>query len=41
MQEVGQTYPSEQIKKFTNEFVAKLESLPMAEKIFNTRPIFF
>jgi hypothetical protein len=33
MQEEGITNPSEQIKKFTRDFVEKLESLPLKEKI--------
>lgn len=33
MQEDGTTNPSEQIKKFTRDFVEKLESLPLNEKI--------
>lgn len=33
MQEEGITNPSEQIKKFTRDFVEKLESLPLKEEI--------
>jgi hypothetical protein len=33
MQEEGITNPSEQFKKFTNDFVEKLESLPLNEEI--------
>ena len=33
MQEDGITNPSEQIKKFTRDFVEKLERLPLKEKI--------
>ena len=33
MQEEGITNPSEQIKKFTRDFVEKLESLPPKEEI--------
>jgi hypothetical protein len=33
MQEDGVTNPSEQIKKFTRDFVEKLRSLPLKEEI--------
>lgn len=33
MQEEGITSPSEQIKKFTNDFVEKLKALPLDEEI--------
>ncbi|MES1181752.1 MAG: hypothetical protein ABUL44_03060 [Flavobacterium sp.] len=33
MQEEGITNPSEQIKKFTRDFVEKLQSLPLTQKI--------
>ena len=33
MQEEGITNPSEEIKKFTRDFVEKLESLPLKEEI--------
>ena len=33
MQEKGITHPSEQIKKFTEDFVDKLKDLPLDEEI--------
>ena len=41
MQEEGLTNPSEQIKKFTSDFVEKLQSLPLEEEIVLKDSSFF
>jgi hypothetical protein len=41
MQEAGITNPSEQIKKFTKDFVEKLETLPINEEIILQDNSFF
>lgn len=41
MQEDGTTNPSEDIKKFTREFVEKLENMPLHEEIILKNTSFF
>lgn len=41
MQEDGTTNPSEDIKKFTREFVEKLENMPLHEEIILKDRSFF
>ncbi len=41
MQEKGITNPSEQIKKFTNDFVEKLQALPLDEEVILNDHSFF
>ncbi|MEI3789454.1 MULTISPECIES: hypothetical protein [unclassified Chryseobacterium] len=41
MQEDGTTSPSEDVKKFTREFVEKLESMPLDEEIILKDSSFF
>ncbi|MCT2406352.1 hypothetical protein NZD88_02135 [Chryseobacterium antibioticum] len=41
MQEEGITNPSEDIKKFTREFVEKLENMPLNEEIIIKESSFF
>lgn len=41
MQEIGLTNPSEEIKKFTKEFVEKLENMDLDDEIILTDSSFF